>query len=173
MPVGAAVRSSTLLMKRALRRLESPLVSKRWLVLEAIVCLAPTLLAALGCSVATLHWLVISIFFDAGVPLSTYVVSVYGVGATLGIIAVWIMLATRFGADASRGTIRLARIGFATGLLVALVIPEGASPRERISYFEIFREVGLFVLPIACYAHVIYLSRTRLLSSSKILRAKD
>src|SRR5690606_22345929 len=98
MPMGAAVRSSTLLMKRALRRLESPLVSKRWLVLEAIVCLAPTLLAALGCSVATLHWLVISIFFDAGVPLSTYVVPVYGLGPTVGMIAVGITLATRFGA---------------------------------------------------------------------------
>jgi len=147
-------------------------VRRFWLILEAIVCLAPTLLAALGCSLATLHWLVISVFFDAGVPLDSYVVSIYAVGAILGMLAVWIVLTTNFGADASRGTVRLAKIGFATGLLVALFIPGGIRPTDRISSFHTFEEVGLLLLASICYTHMIYLSRSSLFAASRTLRAE-
>lgn len=134
-----------------------------WLKVEALVCMGFTALGALWGLVMTVHWIVTTLLFGSWVPGEAWIKSIYAIGATLGLLAVVILLGTRLGHTTSARSLHTAKIGLICGAVVAALIPEGVLPHERFDIaWDWFREVFLCVLPLLFLAHIAFLARDAL-----------
>lgn len=135
--------------------------------IEAVVCLSPTAARVPFELFFLLHYVIITIKFDADIPPDSWWGPLAGVGGCFGIWAAFIMLRTQFGKTARSTSLWIARIGLMLGAATAAVLPEGLPPRNRFADLDCRSDVFLSLLPFLCFVHFAYLGRTYLFARSR------